>query len=48
VSSVRYELSFYIPEDGVLSSHRRENLKSYSNILFFSYGLRFYTILEIR
>jgi hypothetical protein len=26
---VRYELSFYIPEDGILHSHCRENLKSY-------------------
>jgi hypothetical protein len=29
VFSVRYELGFYIPEDGILHSHRRENLKSY-------------------
>jgi hypothetical protein len=29
VSPVRYELGFYIPEEGILSSHRRENLKSY-------------------
>jgi hypothetical protein len=29
VSPVRYELGFYIPEDGILPSHRRENLKSY-------------------
>jgi hypothetical protein len=28
VSPVRYELGLYIPEDGVLHSHRRENLKS--------------------
>jgi hypothetical protein len=26
---VRYELGFYNPEDGILHSHRRENLKSY-------------------
>jgi hypothetical protein len=26
---VRYELCFYIPEHGILHSHRRENLKSY-------------------
>jgi hypothetical protein len=26
---VRYELSLYIPEDDILHSHRRENLKSY-------------------
>jgi hypothetical protein len=25
---VKYELEFYIPEDGILHSHRRENLKS--------------------
>jgi hypothetical protein len=29
VSPVRYEPSFYIPEDTILHSHRRENLKSY-------------------
>jgi hypothetical protein len=27
VSPMRYELGFYIPEDGVLFSRRRENLK---------------------
>jgi hypothetical protein len=29
VSPVKYELGFYIPEDDILNSHRRENLKSY-------------------
>jgi hypothetical protein len=30
MSPVKYELSFYIPEDDILNSHRRdENLKSY-------------------
>jgi hypothetical protein len=29
VSPVRYELGFYIPEDAILHSHCRENLKSY-------------------
>jgi hypothetical protein len=29
VSPVRYELGIYIPEDGILHSHRSENLKSY-------------------
>jgi hypothetical protein len=29
VSRVKYELGFYIPEDGILHSHRRQNLKSY-------------------
>jgi hypothetical protein len=28
VSPVRYELGFYITEDDILHSHRRENLKS--------------------
>jgi hypothetical protein len=28
VSSVRYELGFYIPQDGILHSYRRENVKS--------------------
>jgi hypothetical protein len=30
VSPLKYELGLYIPEDDVLHSHRRENLKSYS------------------
>jgi hypothetical protein len=29
VSPMRYELGFYTPEDVILHSHRRENLKSY-------------------
>jgi hypothetical protein len=29
VSPVRYKLGFYIPEDDILHSHSRENLKSY-------------------
>jgi hypothetical protein len=29
MSPVKYELGFYIPEDGILHSDRRENLKSY-------------------
>jgi hypothetical protein len=29
VSLVRYELGFYIPEDGIFHSHHRENLKSF-------------------
>jgi hypothetical protein len=29
VSPVKYEQSFYIPEDDILHSRRRENLKSY-------------------
>jgi hypothetical protein len=53
VSPVKYELSFYIPEDAILHSHRRENLKSYikitgldlqrrSNVSPVKYELRFY------
>jgi hypothetical protein len=30
VSLVKYELGFYIPEDGILHSNRRGNLKSYT------------------
>jgi hypothetical protein len=30
VSPVKYELGFYIPEDDILHSHRREKLKSYT------------------
>jgi hypothetical protein len=30
VSPVRYELGVYIPEDGILHSHRHENLKTYT------------------
>jgi hypothetical protein len=29
VSPMKYELGFYIPEDDILHSDRRENLKSY-------------------
>jgi hypothetical protein len=29
VSPVRYELGLYIPEDDILNSDRRDNLKSY-------------------
>jgi hypothetical protein len=29
VSSVKYKLGFYIPEDDILHSHSRETLKSY-------------------
>jgi hypothetical protein len=30
VSPLRYELGFYIQEDGIIHSHRRENLTSYN------------------
>jgi hypothetical protein len=32
VSPVKYELSFYIPEDAILHSYRRENLKCYISV----------------
>jgi hypothetical protein len=32
VSPVKYEMGFYIPEDDILHSHRRENLKSYTYV----------------
>jgi hypothetical protein len=34
VSPVKYKLGFYIPEDTILLSHRRENLKSYIVLKF--------------
>jgi hypothetical protein len=32
VSSAKYELGFYIPEDDILHSHHRESLKSYVDL----------------
>jgi hypothetical protein len=32
VSPVKYELDFYIPEDDILHSDRREDLKSYVDL----------------
>jgi hypothetical protein len=31
VSPVKYELGFYFPEDDILHSHCRENIKSYKS-----------------
>jgi hypothetical protein len=53
VSPVKYELTLYIPEDGILHSHCRENLESYialsgwalwrrSNVSPVTYDLDFY------
>jgi hypothetical protein len=33
VSTVKYKLGFYIPEDDILHSDRRETLKSYMALL---------------
>jgi hypothetical protein len=51
---VRYELGFYIPEDGILHSHHRDTLKTYialtgwalyqrSNVFSLRYEVGFYT-----
>jgi hypothetical protein len=56
--SVKYELGFYTSEDGVLCSHRRENLKSYialtgwalqrrRNVFPVRYELNFYMRFEL-
>jgi hypothetical protein len=39
VSPVKYELVFYIPEDGILLSRRRENLKSYTGVSLLAFDL---------
>jgi hypothetical protein len=39
VSPVKYELGFYIPEDDILHSHRRENLKSYIALTITAHGI---------
>jgi hypothetical protein len=36
VSPVTHELGFYIPEDAILHSHLRENLKSYTELNIFT------------
>jgi hypothetical protein len=36
VSPVKYELGSYIPEDGILHSHRRDNLKPYMSLKTFT------------
>jgi hypothetical protein len=38
---VRYELCFYIPEDDILHSYHRENLKSYIAFSFMFQQLKF-------
>jgi hypothetical protein len=51
---VKYELGFYVPDDDIVHSHRRENLKSYialtgwtllwrGNVSPVKYELGFYT-----
>jgi hypothetical protein len=36
MSPVKYELGFYVPEDGILHSHRREHLKPYIGKIMFA------------
>jgi hypothetical protein len=43
VSPVKYELGFYIPEDGILYSHRRGNLKSYVTFLVSCFSIRLFS-----
>jgi hypothetical protein len=54
MSPVRYDLGFYIPENGVLHSHRRENLKlcQLSSVFgnrTFNYPVRFedFTVVSV-
>jgi hypothetical protein len=46
VSSVKYELGFYIPGDGILHSHRRDNLKYYFLLVISSSLVLFLNILS--
>jgi hypothetical protein len=45
VSPVKYELGFYIPEDAIFHSHRRENLKSYVAVRFPTEDVCFVVVL---
>jgi hypothetical protein len=47
VSPVRYELGFCIPEDDILHSHRRENLKSYIFVLVHFKFMKVKTSLDL-
>jgi hypothetical protein len=46
MSPVKYELGFYIPEYGILHSHRRENLKSYMELI--QLGITMAPIMSVR
>jgi hypothetical protein len=39
MSPVKYELGFYIADDGILHSRRRENVKSYKILYRLSVGV---------
>jgi hypothetical protein len=36
MSPVKYELGFYIPGEGILHNHRRENLRPYKVLCCFN------------
>jgi hypothetical protein len=44
---VKYELGFYIPGDGILHSHCRENLKTYTWIPRFGWTFKRRNIRKI-
>jgi hypothetical protein len=44
VSPVKYEMAFYIPDDDILHSHRRVNLKLYR--VRFGFRAEFYSTYE--
>jgi hypothetical protein len=46
VSPVKYELGFYIPEDDILHSDRRENLKSYMHFSCFMFHVSIRIIIN--
>jgi hypothetical protein len=53
VSPVKYELGFYIPEDAILHSHRRENLKSLLfkamlKVFFIKFIFRSFAVLPMK
>jgi hypothetical protein len=45
MSPVKYELGFYIPEDGILHSHRREKLRFYK-VNKFSCSIKYWNFVE--
>jgi hypothetical protein len=40
VSPVKYEMEFYIPEDDILHSDCRENLKSYIDLIVLQFSIK--------
>jgi hypothetical protein len=45
MSPVRYELEFYVPEEGILHSHCRGSLKSYRIASYQKLGENMHSIL---